>query len=121
MARNSSRGFAKPSAAIRRSYTLEFKRRYPDGSELDLWWWKINIPKLNSSAAEEKIAQLVCDRALAAFQSLKGIRKPNLIYLLTADKRWTLGEGFLGYLEGGETVTEIEPMLTTVIREKLKC
>ena len=61
------------------------------------------------------------DRALAAFQSLKGIRKPNLIYLLTADKRWTLGEGFLGYLEGGETVTEIEPMLTTVIREKLKC
>lgn len=113
-------GFAKPKPIVRRSYTVEFKRRYPDDSELDLWWWRINVPKLNSSAAEERIAQLVCDRALAAYSRLPSIRKPNLIYILSADKRWTLGEGFLGELEGGEVVVN-DQTLTTVVREKLKC
>lgn len=101
-----SRGFGKPKPIQRRSYLIEFKRRYPDGSELDLWWWKINIPKIKSSITEEKLAQLICSNALQSFQHLKGTRKPNLIYLLTADGKWTLGEGFLGHLEDGEVVDE---------------
>lgn len=111
-------GFGKPKPLIRRSYTVEFKRRYPDGSELDLFWWRINVPKLNSSAAEERIAQLVCDRALSAFHHLPNIRKPNLIYILTADKRWTLGEGFIGELESATVVTN-DQMLATVVKQKL--
>lgn len=114
-ARNKT-GFGKPKPIVRRSYSIEFKRRYPDGSELDLWWWRVNVPKLDSSAAEERIAQLVCDRALAAFHHLPNIRKPNLIYILTADKRWTLGEGFLGELEGATPIKN-DRVLAAVVKE----
>ena len=114
------KGFGKPKPVARRSYLIEFKRRYPDGSELDLWWWRVNIPKLNSSATEEKIAQLICDRALSLFRSLKSVRKPNLIYLLTADGRWTLGEGFLGELEDGQIVDRNDSLLAIVVNQKLK-
>lgn len=114
-----TKGFGKPKPIQRRSYLIEFKRRYPDGSELDLWWWKVSVPKLNSSATEEKVAQLICSLALDAFQHLKGVRKPNLIYLLSADGRWTLGEGFLGHLDGGEVVDQ--PMLARVLKAKEVC
>lgn len=115
------KGFSKPKPIKRRSYLIEFKRRYPDGSEMDLWWWKVNVPKLNSSVTEEKICQLVCAQAIAAFQHLKGIRKPNLVYVLTADGRWTIGEGYMGELEDGEYISFEDPMFAAVIKEKLKC
>lgn len=111
-----AKGFGPPQLIKRRSYLVEFKRHFPDGSELDLWWWKINVPRMKSSALEEEIAKLVCQKALHVLVRLKGIRKPNQVFLLSGDGRHTLGEGRLQAEQFEDAEIVDEALVSAVVR-----